>query len=527
MSVTLSLKRSTRPRSSLIYASALALLSAAIVVSMINRRLRPWAVSDVPVAFWAWRTQSPSETDVRDVIEKAHARTIFLRAGQIDLQNGKLQRIRPVRGLWPQGIDLHLVYNSTRSLLAHFESVDETALANTIAQAFREDSQRASQAKTHVTGLQVDIDVPTRLLARYRRILSALRNYLPNGTQISITGLPTWMDSSRLEDVLEVVDFWVPQLYGAEIPERSDHLIPISSAQAIKRDVIRARKLDKPFYAGLAAYNCTMLYSPSGSRISLRGDMDLTVIASDPNLELIDRRSFDSPAVMSGQSVSIASNWRYAYRARADGVTDSLAMHAGDILVIETPTAESLRTAARIVRELAGEKLLGICVFRLPSRDDPATLTIDQVATALADQASAPVINVRITLESGGSNSAQSSEYKYNVELKNLGTAGALVGSFRADIGVIPGSIEAVTAQRDVSVETLCESAEVLKPCSQRRADVIRLKAMTMAPSRGLRALLVLKGPATTIPLSVTMQTDAGQSFSLQREVTVDSRTNP
>lgn len=525
MSLGLSLKPNAST-SRLIYSSVIALVAAAVFVSMFHRTPRPWAVGDVPVAFWAWRTQSPSETDVRDVIDKTHARTIFLRAGQIDLQDGKVQRIRPVRGLLPQGIDLHLVYNSTRSVLAHIESIDETALANAIAQAFREDSKRASQAHAHITGLQVDIDVPTRLLARYRRTLSALRRCLPKGTELSITGLPTWMDSSSLGDLLEMVDFWVPQFYGAEIPERSDQPIPISSARAIKRDVIRVRKLDKPFYAGLAAYNCALLYSPSGSLISLRGDMDLTIIASDPNFELIDQRSFDSPSENSDQSSSIHSNWRYAYRAKADGVTDGLAMHSGDILVIDMPTAESLRTAARILRELAGEKLRGICVFRLPSRDDPATLTVEQVATALADEDSAPVINIRITRELRGLNSAQSNEYKYNFELKNLGTAGAIVGSFHADIGVMSGSIEAVMSQSDISVETLCGSGTVPQPCSQRRAEVIRLKANTMAPSRALRALLVLNNPPTTIPVTVAMHTDTGQHFSLHREVTVDSRTN-
>ena len=66
-------------------------------------------------------------------------------------------------------------------------------------------------------------------------------------------------------------------------------------------------------------------------------------------------------------------------------------MRAGDVLVIDLPAAETLRIAARITRELAGEKLLGICVFRLPAHDDPATLTVEQVTKALNDRGSDPV----------------------------------------------------------------------------------------------------------------------------------------
>ena len=59
---------------------------------------RVWAVDEVPVAFWAWRTQSPGESDIRAATEKAHAQIVFLRSGQIDYQDGKLRRIRPLAG---------------------------------------------------------------------------------------------------------------------------------------------------------------------------------------------------------------------------------------------------------------------------------------------------------------------------------------------------------------------------------------------------------------------------------------------
>ncbi|HEV2884309.1 MAG TPA: DUF3142 domain-containing protein [Pyrinomonadaceae bacterium] len=513
--------------------AAISLVSLSVVVSSFHRKPRAWSVAEVPIAFWAWRTQSPNEADVRAAVEKAGARSIFLRAGQIDYQDGKLRRIRPLAGSLPRGIDLHLVYNATRSLLAHLESVDDQVLTSAIGRAYREDSERAVQEHANVAGLQVDIDVPTRLLPRYRRTLSALRGDLQPGDQLSITGLPTWMDSSELDDVLAQVDFWIPQFYGAEIPERSDQLIPISSPENTLRFVNRARDLDRPFYAGVAAYSWALLYSASGSLISLRGDMDPAEIAADPNLELIDQRAFEVSTTSSATDSSAMNEWRYTFRARADGVTDDLIMHAGDLLVVDVPSAESLRTAARVVRQQAGEKLLGICVFRLPARDDPATLTVEQVASALSDQNPTAQIDVRIKREAPALKTVQPNPDSWLLEVQNAGTAGALVGSLQIDLVVQPGGFEALTSGGLASVETMCQGTETaastraLQPCSQRRANVIRLRAQMLRPGQTIRAILALnQDPAPTIPVSISMQTDAGQPYSIKREVTVESGVN-
>ena len=112
---------------------AVILLIASAFIPSFHRKPRAWQVEKVPIAFWAWRNESPAEGDVRAAIEKAHARILFLRAGQIDFQFGKLRRIRPVTGSLPVGIDLHLVYNATRYLLAQLEAVDENAMADSIS----------------------------------------------------------------------------------------------------------------------------------------------------------------------------------------------------------------------------------------------------------------------------------------------------------------------------------------------------------------------------------------------------------
>ncbi len=486
------------------YASVI--LACVSLVSIFHARPRVWAVDEVPVAFWAWRTQSPDELDIQAAVGKAKAQVLFLRAGQIDYQDGRLRRIRPLAGSLPKGIKLHLVYNTTRAVLEQLESIESQAFANEIVASFREDSVRATHDGADVRGLQLDIDYPTRLLPRYERTLSAIRPNLQPGIELSITGLPTWIDSPALNGVLQKCDFWVPQFYGGEIPTRSDQMIPISSPESITYFVNKARQIDKPFYAGLAAYSVGLLYNASGSLISLRGDMNPALVVSDPNLELMDQHSF------------AAAERRYAFRARADGVTDGLNMRAGDVLVIDLPGSETLRTAARIVRRLAGRKLMGICVFRLPAKDDTATLNAEQVTNALDDRDSYPGIYVRVKQQQKGSNT-------FVLECKNVGTANPIIGSLKVDLIVPAGTFEAMQPQPGLSIKPLCAKglSNSPQPCSERRADLLRLTIDFLAPGQTLTTTLLLNRdlPRTT-GVSVTMQTETEQPYSEQYEIVIN-----
>lgn len=479
-----------------VYASVI--LACVSLVSIYHARPRVWAVNEVPVAFWAWRTQSPDAVDVQAAIERANAQVLFLRAGQIDYQDGKLRRIRPLAGTLPKGIKLHLVYNTTRAVLEQLESIDPQTLANEIARAYREDLERAKRDGADVRGLQLDIDFPTRLLPRYEQTLSAIHGLLQPGTELSITGLPTWMDSPALNGVLKNCDFWVPQFYGGEIPTRSDQLIAISSPESITHFVSKARQLDKPFYAGLAGYSVALLYSASGSLITMRGDMNPATIVADQNLELINQRSF------------VSAERRYAFRAKANGVTDGLNMRAGDVLVIYLPSSETLRKASRITRQLAGSKLLGICVFRLPVSDDAATLNIEQVIDALNDRESSPAIYLRLIRQQ---------QHVFLLECKNGGTASPIMGSLKVDLIVPPGSFEGMRSQPGISIQPLCAD----QPCSERRADLIRLTIDFLEPGQTLTTTLQLNRdlPRTT-GVSVSMQTDI-ESYSAQHEILIEA----
>ena|GEM_PF-898400 len=569
-------------------AACVALISLGGTAWRRARAPRVWRPGEPKVAFWSWRTRAPAQAEVEGALRETGARVLFVRAGQFDLVEGRVVCIRGVEGELPRGVEVHLVYNATPALLARFENTDERALAAAFVETFKADSERAARegvdegvgvknegrrvvdegVGVKVSGLQLDLDVPTRLLARYGRVLKETRAQLPRGARLSVTGLETWMDARELKPALEAVDFWLPQFYGAEIPQTVERVVPVSSSRAVARGVARARELGKPFYAGLAAYGYAILYSEKGRAVELRGDIAPARVASDRSFELVERRAFepDSKADGVGANAVVLSEWRYVFRAREETVVDGLAVRAGERIVLDVPSSESLRAGVRGVREGAGESLLGICIFRLPTRGDETTLSLAQIAAALADRDAQT--SVRLTAETARAASGDERLYggdsrlagQVILEASNDGTSGALYGAdaFALTLSVPRGSVRGVTRLEGFdSFETLCETnAEdariasrsnaddargdewqarsderravsdawraTLRPCSAARASVVRLRARTWPPGARARVGLSFNGemPAQ-VSAWVEVRREDGRAWEERRSLSL------
>lgn len=497
------------------------------------RALKP---EEVAVAFWSWRAETPAQDEVERASKETRAHVLFMRAGQFDFGAGRVTRIRAVNGRAPSNVELHLVYNATPALLSEFERIDEDALARAAVETFFADSERASKDGARVAGLQLDFDVPTRLLARYGRVLKTARASLPANTRLSITGLPTWMSAdASLRATLESVDFWIPQLYGAEIPATAERLVPIASPEDVRRASARARALGKPFYAGLAAYGYALVYDEKGKLIELSGDVEPARVAVDRNFDLVERRTFGPGAAGSGtvKGAAHAGEWRYVYRAREDAFLGDVLVRAGERIAFDVPSGESLRASARGVRETAGDSLLGICVFRLPTRGDRTTLGLAQIASALEDRDAEA--STRVTL-ARAPESKEGSTNRLVIEALNDGHAAAAYGdgAFTLTLRVPRGSLRGVASMEGFDTfETLCESRAAvdlddadeskhvgsqqspLRPCSAARASVVRLGARAWDVGAGARAGLSFEGePPASVAASVALRRVDGGEWS-------------
>ena len=510
---------------------SLAIVLAVLIAGSYERAPRAWEISKIPIAFWAWQTEAPSKSFIVEAVRESGAQILFLRAGQIDFEDGKLRRIRSVKGAFPSGIETHLLYNATRSFLSSFERLKPDAIASTILNAYREDMARAKSDGAQVVGLQLDIDSPTRLLPHYEQVLRYIRSQMPYGHKLSITGLPTWMNSPALEQTLAPVDFWIPQFYGAKIPDRMDVAIPIASSEEISRAIERARKLNRPFYAGLAAYGYAILYARSGSLLSLRGDLDPALVVRDSNFELLERKPFPTARKpKDGNSEPITSEWRYIYRARRESVIAGMPVRAGEYLMFDVPSAASLRENARIIRQRAGDMLLGLCIFRLPVGRDSTTLTVREMAAALSDRDPLFTVNAQAEALQKGKD-----RYYLSLRITNSGSARALMGegALSVTLSVPTASVRAVRLGGLSSSESLCaalaesgsEDFAGAHPCGLMRANALRLKALTWEPGASAEATIEIgAAPPATLSIEISLTADDGRELRIEKKVRVERR---
>lgn len=485
------------------------------------RRTQPelvWRPGDLPVAFWAWQSLAPSQTDVDAAIRQTKARTLFLRAGQIDSESGGPRRIRALTGAMPKNIELHLVYNATRDCLSNFGTLDPKELATTITDSFSDDARRAVADQASVRGVQLDFDVPTRLLKEYAGLLRLVRERLSTDARLSITGLSTWLASPSLTDVLSEVDFWIPQFYGAAIPDRLEKKQPIASPKLVAVAVARARELDRPFYAGLAAYGYAIHYSRDGSLLALRGDLDPEVVAQRNELVPVERKRFTEP----GREDASSGEWRDVYRARSDCLTGGTQLRTGESMVLNLPTSASLRECARVAREQGGARLLGLCIFRLPSLEDRTTLSMREVARALADMA--PEFSFKIQMV------AKPRTGHVLVTIENDGSTSSILGlsAMTLLLKVPSGSVRAVSTEGFQAYESLIDLGGApqgdrdarLQVCSLRRAEVLRLTKRWWPPGARASASIEFNGePPASIQAEFLTVTDEAREIREVRTV--------
>jgi hypothetical protein len=155
-----------------------------------------------------------------------------------------------------------------------------------------------------------------------------------------------------------------------------------------------------------------------------------------------------------------------------------MTVRADELLVSTLPTVAALRANAAAVREYGGPNLLGICIFRLPTREDETTLTIGEVAAAL--EKCRPDFDVEIKAEVGETGSKALS-----LVVSNNGTLSARPGEGALTLDIFSGG-QGLRVRETVefdSVMPICGGLkrEVVR-CGPRRSNGVRLMRVSSRP---------------------------------------------
>jgi hypothetical protein len=129
-----------------------------------------------------------------------------------------------------------------------------------------------------IAGLEIDYDCPTSKLAGYVRFLAALRQRLP-ALRLSITALPTWMNSRELGGLGASLDEVVLQVHAVDDPRRG----LFDPDQAERWIHAFARRIGRPMRVALPAYDVRVTWR-DGRLASVEGEMPLLTGAAGTTL---------------------------------------------------------------------------------------------------------------------------------------------------------------------------------------------------------------------------------------------------
>jgi hypothetical protein len=140
--------------------------------------------------------------------------------------------------------------------------------------------ETAARPGVALAGVEVDYDCPTSKLPTYARFLAELRTRLARPLALSITALPTWMNSSALERLATDVDEVVLQVHAVEEPRRG----LFDPAQAELWVQAFGRRIRRPFRVALPAYDVRVSWQADGRLASVEGEVPLLVGGRDSEL---------------------------------------------------------------------------------------------------------------------------------------------------------------------------------------------------------------------------------------------------
>lgn len=130
---------------------------------------------------------------------------------------------------------------------------------------------RLAPASATLAGLEIDYDCPTSKLALYAKFLGELRTRLARPIALSITALPTWMNSTMLERLSKPLDELVLQVHAVADPRRG-LFDPVQVGRWVAEF---GRRIRKPFRVAIPAYDVRVTWRDDGRLASVEGEMPL------------------------------------------------------------------------------------------------------------------------------------------------------------------------------------------------------------------------------------------------------------
>lgn len=307
----------------------------------------PASISPNSVSAWWWRMEDPPQP----MPAGFEYDRLYVDAGAI-FANTKLKRW-PLPETLPAAGAFVPVF---RVESAHTPSSDVIPALIEACQTQAEALKR--QSESPVWGIQIDFDCPTARLDEYAAWLSKVRQALPRGYRLSITGLLTWYRDNAVRDILAQVDEHTPQFY-----DLSSKSPDIAAAVALEVWGPLLNSFHVPYRLGAATFGRISTVEQQEGKPAR-----FSINAMAPRL-------FASPRTRLGSETTLPSGERR--------VAFTFDGKAHDLII---PTVEVF-TMARTACQDMGGWCDGVVLFRHPGRGETLVLSPQEIQAAFSSNA--------------------------------------------------------------------------------------------------------------------------------------------
>jgi hypothetical protein len=339
-----------------------------------------------PLEFGIWYWHSPfliTEQD-RELLGEAGIGTDYVRTGTFTTDGKRVLLVLPQT--WrskPSGLKIVEVFNFDPGLLRHFGEFSVDSMAGDVTKRIAKAVGESRATGIEPSGIQLDIDCPTRLLPKYAQLLKAVRNGLANSLpgkwSFSVTALPTWLSSSKFDLVAKEVDFVVPQFYENRVGRTLDTVKPVSDPVEVRTGLERLDRIGTPFFAGLPAYGHAMLFDRFGRLASMYPGLSAEDVLRHPSLQFQSTRPIDADGAVAREADYVGEDLLIVKAARAD----SNGHGKGDSIAYLLPSAEMVKRQLAIVDNEASEDCRGVIFYRFPELAETTSLPLESLVAAL------------------------------------------------------------------------------------------------------------------------------------------------
>jgi hypothetical protein len=183
--------------------------------------------------------------------------------GEIDALKDPL-RLRTI-ALAKVGRPVTLTLRANRGLLED-RSLD--SVAKYLLDTLNGITRSAQTRGIAVEGVQLDYDCPTSRLPDYAALLRLLRPRLGK-VALSVTALPTWLDSRAFAVLARETEYYVLQVHSLDKPTTVDAPVVLFDHRKLPARLARASKLRVPYFVALPTYGYQVAFDRSGRFLGL------------------------------------------------------------------------------------------------------------------------------------------------------------------------------------------------------------------------------------------------------------------